>query len=125
MTPLNTMIDKLFVLRTKKNTINAQLTDIKEQIAEAENRLLNTLEALGTDTARTKLATVTATIKQRYNISDYVALTDWVLQSPEDRIYLFERRLGQAAVKEMLELGTEDIPGTTLFETPVISMRKR
>jgi len=125
MPSIGELINQQFELRTRKSHLAKQVKDIEHEMLDVETQILEQFEALGTDTARTSLATATKTTRSRWNIGDYALLTQWILESPSDRIYLFERRLGQAAVKELLELGTDSIPGTELFEKQVVSLRTR
>lgn len=125
MTPLGELIDKLFELRNTKRKINAELTTLEEEITRIEDRVLATMDAIGTDTGRTKLATATASSTSRYNIENYDDLVNWILEKPEERIYLFERRLGQNATKELIEIAGADIPGTHLATRNTVRLTKR
>ena len=124
-TPLGKLIDEQFNLRLRKAKITEQLNDVEDQMRNMEERIILTMKAIGTDTGRTENATATLSKRERINIDDFETLINWVLQNPEERIYIFERRLAQGAAKELVELGEEKIPGTDVFSKEVINLRKR
>ena len=124
-TPIGTLIDEMFEIRENKRALTADLKTINADLLDLEHRILETMKVIGTDTARTNKATVTAVNKQNYSVEDYNEFIQWILESPEDRIYIFTRALNQPAYEELKKINEDILPGTKLFEQEKISMLTR
>ena len=74
-----------------------------------------------TTLSRGSMASASLTESEFFSIEDYDALQEYVFDN--EALYLFQRRLSSAAIKELIQNG-EEIPGIKTFVRKDISLRK-
>lgn len=115
------IIDTLYELRNEKNAFNAKVKKINESMDELKSTLMARYAADETTLSRGKAASASLTEMDTFSIEDYDALQAYVFDN--EALYLFQRRLSSAAIKELIENG-EEIPGVKKFVKKDISLRK-
>jgi hypothetical protein len=88
-----------------------------------EDKLLQAMQAAGTDIVRGDLATVSISETIRPKIEDWDAFTTFVLR--KKACHLFERRIAATAYREMKEtLKGKPLPGTSEYTQLRLNVRK-
>lgn len=114
--------DALYKANESIAAANATLSELQKEKAALEEKMLAALDEAGTNLARGKLATVSATTKRRYGLSDFEEFAKFCIK--RKALHLFERRIAQNAAKEMEEMLGSSIPGTSVFESRSLSITK-
>ena len=88
-------------MRDKIDDLEKQITDIKVQRDKVDMALNEACRTLNVTSLKTKVGTLSRTLKTRYWSSDWPQMYDFILENklPE----FFEKRLVQSAIKEYLE----------------------
>lgn len=115
------IIDTLFHLREQKRELESQVKEINGAMNDLKDELMNRYAAEETDMSRGKQASATLTKTDTFSIEDYDSLQDWVFEN--NALFVFQRRLSSAAIKELMESG-EEVPGVKKFVKYDISLRK-
>lgn len=124
--PIGKLIDTMYEEREKLRQATQVVNEIKETISDLENRLIETMEAVGIESSRASKATATISESTSARIEDWDSFTRWVRRRSSDRIHLFEKRIAQLAFKEMLEHNRGRIPpGVTTYTRKKINLLKR
>lgn len=124
-------VDRLVAAYIKMRDKRAELqreyeeadSDIKDQMEMVERRLLDLCKEIGVDTLGSKHGKVMRTVKTRYWTSDWESFHKFVLehQVPE----LFERRISQSAMKQLLEENPDVMPmGLNVDNRYTITIRR-
>jgi len=119
--PIGTLIDKMFELRENKRNLASQIKDIDTEMGELELILLDKMNEQGTTQIRSPLATATVSQQVVGHVENWDALYQHINEN--DAFYLLERRLANAAYRELLQMGDE-LPGVKPFTKHSISLRK-
>lgn len=118
---LGSMIDELYERRTEIKELNERLKELKIEIEELERLILEGLQAQGLRMSRGTKATVSITENTYARVDDWDAVREYV--RTHDAFHLFERRIANAAWRELYESG-EQVPGITPYEERSLSVRK-
>ena len=118
---LDETIDHMFMLREAKRGLEAQIKELKAEIKECEEALIQRYAEVGTITARGTLASATITETVVPHIEDWGAVEQYVLDN--DAVYLLHRRVSAGPWKELLDAG-DNVPGITPFTARAISLTK-
>ena len=88
-------------MRDKIDELEKQITDIKVQKDKVDLALNEACRTLNVSSLKTKVGTLSRTLKTRYWSNDWNSMYDFILENklPE----FFEKRLVQSAIKEYLE----------------------
>jgi hypothetical protein len=113
-------IDKLYDLRERKRALEASIKEIEEEYTDLEERLLEKLEAEGSDKGAGKTASVSVTRNVVGNVTDWEKFNAYVKKT--GFFHLFQRRLSDAAVRELFEQGKK-IPGCEPFTKRRLNVR--
>ena len=91
-------------MRDKIDELEKQITEIKVQRAKVDIALNEACRTLNVTSLKTKVGTLSRTLKTRYWSSDWPSMYDFILENklPE----FFEKRLVQSAIKESLTIKT-------------------
>jgi len=95
-------------MRDKIDDLEKQITDIKVQRDKVDMALNEACRTLNVTSLKTKVGTLSRTLKTRYWSSDWPQMYDFILENklPE----FFEKRLVQSAIKEYLEQNPDKAP---------------
>ena len=95
-------------MRDKIETLEKEITNIKVQRDKVDMALNEACRTLNVTSLKTKVGTLSRTLRTRYWTSDWSSMYDFILENkmPE----FFEKRLVQSAVKEYLELNPDKAP---------------
>lgn len=120
---LGALIEERLAIKAAYDELNRATKEKKRELDAVEFRLLEALDALGTETARAHGHTVAVNESVKGNIADYDEFIEFVRDN--DAWFLLERRISNPAFREMLaERDGEDIPGLTAFNRRTVSVRK-
>lgn len=95
-------------MREKIDELEKQISEIKVQRDKVDMALNEACRTLNVTSLKTKVGTLSRTLKTRYWSSDWPSMYEFILENklPE----FFEKRLVQSAVKEYLELNPDKAP---------------
>lgn len=113
-------IDKLNTLREDKRGLEAKIKVIETEYAELETQLMEKFEAEGTDKGTGKNATASVSSSVVGNVTDWEKFNAFVKKT--GFFHLFQRRLSDAAVRELFEQGKK-IPGCEPFTKKRLNLR--
>ena len=120
--PLGVQIDALYKLKEELRAIQATETAKKEEIEAANVVLMETMEREGVDKSTGKLATVSISENQSANVTDWDAL--WAYVFKHKATQMFQRRVSDPAVREIIELKGKAPPGIAMFTKKTLNVRK-
>jgi len=124
--PIGQMINAYYEARERLREATTVVNIIKEEMADLETRLIETMETVGVESSRAELATATITESTTARIEDWDSYVNWVRKRPALRMHLFEKRIAQLAFREMMEQGRGKLPpGITTYTRKKISLLKR
>ena len=95
-------------MRDKIDELEKQISEIKIQRDKVDMALNEACRTLNVTSLKTKVGTLSRTLKTRYWSSDWPSMYDFILENklPE----FFEKRLVQSAIKEYLEQNPDRSP---------------
>ena len=95
-------------MRDKIDELEKQISEIKIQRDKVDMALNEACRTLNVTSLKTKVGTLSRTLKTRYWSSDWPSMYDFILENklPE----FFEKRLVQSAIKEYLEQNPDKAP---------------
>ena len=95
-------------MRDKMEELENQITDIKVQKDKVDLALNEACRTLNVTSLKTKVGTLSRTLKTRYWSSDWPSMYEFILENklPE----FFEKRLVQSAIKDYLEQNPDKAP---------------
>ena len=95
-------------MRDKIDELEKQISDIKMQRDKVDMALNEACRTLNVTSLKTKVGTLSRTLKTRYWSSDWPQMYEFILENrlPE----FFEKRLVQSAIKEYLEQNPDKAP---------------
>lgn len=120
MPTVGSQIDSMFKLREKKRALEAQVSEIEKQLADAETVLLEQLDKDGTTKVSGKLATISVTESIVPQVQDWDALYAYLQR--KKAWYLLERRPSVTGFRELFQAGSK-IPGVTPFTKRKLNLR--
>lgn len=118
---IGAMTDKLFDLRESKRELEEQIKTIETEYAEVEETLMKRLEAEGTDKAAGKSASVSITTSVVANVLDWDKFHAWIKKT--GHFHLLQRRVSDAAWREIAEKAGTAPPGTQPFSKKRLNLR--
>lgn len=106
-----------------KKKFDAEDAELREKLDVISARLLQHCADTGVEGARTAHGTFYRTTKTRYWATDWAAVYKFMLENemPE----LFEKRLSQGTMKQLMEEEDIVVPGVNVDTEYVISVRKK
>lgn len=121
---LDTMIDDIFDIRNEIKALNKQVDGLKAQKEEMELKLMEMMDAVGTDQSRSSVATATITETVVPQVTDWDAFWKYIMRNKAT--YLVERRAAAVAFRETLEQRKgRPIPGVSSFTKRNVGIRVR
>lgn len=108
-------------LREQKRSLEAEIKALDAQLAANEQAMIEIADDLGLD--RFAVGKLTFSISEQTvgNVEDWETLYQFIRDN--DAFYLLQRRLANAAYKEMLDSGSS-LPGVVPFTKRSLNMRK-
>lgn len=119
---LGIQIDALYQLKEELRAIQATESAKKEEIEAANVVLMETMQREGVDKSTGKLATVSISENQSANVTDWDALWAYVFKFKATQ--MFQRRVSDPAVREILELKGKAPPGIEMYTKKTLNVRK-
>jgi len=121
---LEVLIDQVHDVREQIRGLTKEVNALKTKKEDLEARLLETMDALGTDQSRSKVATATVTELVVPHVEDWEAFYKYITRTKS--FYMLERRPAPVAYRETLEQRKgKAIPGVTSFTKRTIGLRAR
>lgn len=114
-------IDALYKLKQELSEHQKKEEAIKLKIAEAETKLMETLEAQGVDKSTGKLATVSISETLTGNVTDWDVFGAYVIKTKQ--MHLLQRRISDPAIRELFTL-KGSVPGVEPFTKKRLNVRK-
>lgn len=118
--------DQLFIIRTERLKLQQSVAALEARESALREHLIKNLPKSQASGIAGKLARVSVVTKTVVQVTDWDALNAYVLKNGKKNpgvFALYQRRVGDAAVREMWAAGKE-VPGTAPLDVPVISMNK-
>lgn len=119
--PMGLQIDALYKLKQELSEHQKKEEAIKLKIAEAETKLMETLEAQGVDKSTGKLATVSISETLTGNVTDWDVFGAYVIKTKQ--MHLLQRRISDPAIRELFTL-KGSVPGVEPFTKKRLNVRK-
>jgi hypothetical protein len=115
-------------IRDKRSELKKQYEaeDLKltTQLETIEGFLLETLQALGVESARTKYGTVIKSLAVKPSCEDWTAFYAWIAEN--DAFDALEKRVKKSFVTEYMESNSDELPpGITVLKEWVVSVRRK
>lgn len=118
---LNELLESKIDLKDRKDNLNAQLKETKEEESILENVIIKKMEEQGL----TRLANdnCSVTVKQELvpQAEDWESIQNYVMETKD--FSLLHRRISSASWNESIKLG-KDIPGIKPIELTKLNMRR-
>jgi len=118
---LGPLIDKMHSLREQKRAIDKELKPITAEMEDTQMKILEVLTDIGTPTASGTKATARITETTVAQVDDWAKVEEFIKDN--DALYLMERRISNAAFRELLNLTGEEIPGIKPYNRITLNLR--
>lgn len=115
-----TLANRRFELREAKRALDAQIKVIDAELAGNEVDLLEAADAAGMTHFRVGKLSIAVSEQVVGNVDDWDQLYGYITEN--NAFHLLQRRLGNAAYKEILDSG-ETVPGVAPFTKRSINLR--
>lgn len=119
---LGTMIDQMNELREQLRALTEEEKELKQQFEELERAVMCELDNSGTTMSAGSTATVSISEEEVGNVKDWDAFYEFI--KTEDAFFLLQRRIANAAYRELKQTGQE-VPGVTTFTRRKLNLRKK
>lgn len=113
--------DRMFELTQKRRAVKKEMEAIEEEEKAYKAHIIENLPKSQASGVAGKLCRVTAIVKEIPQLKDSEAFYKYV--KSKNRFDLLQRRLSDAAIKEMWEDGKE-VPGVEKFNAVTLSVNK-
>jgi hypothetical protein len=118
------MVDRLLDIRGQITALNKEVEVLKADRDETEGKLIEMMDALGTDQVRNDHATASITERIVPQVEDWDRFSTFIFRNKA--LYMLERRPAATAYREMLEQRKgRAIPGVTSYTKRTIGLRSR
>jgi hypothetical protein len=119
--PIGLQIDALYQLKQELAKHQEVEKTIQARIAEAEAKLMETMEAEGVNKSTGKSATVSISEVVTGNVTDWDAFGAFVIKTKQ--LHLLQRRVSDPAIREVFEK-KGSVPGVQPFTKKRLNVRK-
>lgn len=122
-TELDDKIDKLYAARKEAAEWNALVSDLKDEIKELEQEVVDRMNEAGLSRAGTTTAniSISSTVVPTVDTDFWTEIRRWAMDN--DYEALLPRSLNQAAYRELVQMGIE-VPHVESFDKMKISVTK-
>lgn len=117
---LGSDIDNMYQLREDKRMAELKVKEFDAKISEAEQSIMERLEASGLDSAKGKSASVSITTATVANVEDWEAFHAYI--GKNKFFHLLQKRVSEPAYRELLDMGKK-VPGVTPFNKKKLNLR--
>ncbi len=118
---LAAVADKYYTIREKRYAADKYAASLKKQESKLQEHLINNVKK-GTQTGvRGKVCSVFVETVDKFNVVDWTKY--WAYAKRTNRPEMFQRRLNEAAVTELL-LDGKKVPGTEKIQVPKLRVSK-
>lgn len=112
--------NQISTVKSNIKTLEDQVKDLKTELEGLEYQLIRQMDEVGLDRIRTEAGSFSRSTRMVYNISDFDAFSDYILESKN--VSLFQRRASAKAIEEILQSG-EIVPGIQPVELDKLNFR--
>lgn len=120
---LGALNDALWEIREKQRKMQKELDELAQEREALERRLIDAMDAQGTDQSRGTYATATISESIKPQVEDWDAF--WAYIRRTNSFYLLERRAAAVAYRETMERRRKPLPGVKSFVKRSINLRTR
>ena len=120
---IDALITELYDTRAAITDANKEVDVLKAKRDDLERRLLEAMDAVGTEQARNKVATATISERVMPQIEDWDKYYAFIHRYK--KYYLLERRPAATAFREELESRSKPIPGANSYVKRTVGIRTR
>ena len=126
MADIQTLVEKYVQLRDKKSELDKahkeKMAKYNNAMQELEARLLDNLNSMGVESARTPNGTAYRTVRSSVKVEDRDAFLDFIRENGEWEF--LESRANKTAVESYLEEQEELPPGLSINRQSVVNIRR-
>lgn len=122
-TTIGDMINRMVELQGQKGEVEAELKEIKEQIEQTQQEILEFMEGVGLDSVKNDKATLTRSVDMYPNVTDMEAFVKAAYET--NMPGLLQKRVSKGAFEEYFEMYGEYPPGTDSYLKTKLNMRRR
>jgi len=126
MADMQTLVEKYVQLRDKKAELDKahkeKMAKFNDAMKELESRLLDNLNTMGVESARTPNGTAYRTVRSSVKVEDRDAFLQFVKENGQWEF--LESRANKPAVENYLEEQEELPPGLTINRQSVVNIRR-
>ncbi len=118
--------DELYTIRQQRFALQKQVEAIQARESQLSEELINKLPKSAASGIAGKVARVTIETKTVCQVVDWDKVNDYIIKNAKKNpgvFALYQRRIGESAVKEMWEAG-KSVPGVEPMEVPRVSLNK-
>ena len=110
-------------MREKIAELEHEIKDIKEKRRKVQDLLIETCRILKVESLKTKIGTLTRSVKERYWTTDWPSMYKFI--KDKELLEFMEKRLNQTNVKEYIANNPDDSPpGLQVTAQYTVSIRK-
>jgi hypothetical protein len=120
---LGALNDALWNIREQQRKLQKQLDGLAQEREDLERRLLDAMDAQGTDQSRGTHATATISESIKPQVENWDEF--WAFIRRTNSFFLLERRPAAIAYRETMERRRKPIPGVKSFVKRSITLRTR
>lgn len=117
------IIRQMLTVRDERRLIAARDKVLVAQWDGLKVQMLALLKEQGTEHTGTSAGTATKTTTKHAKVTDWDKFHAWIRES--DSFHLLQRRVAEAAFREMLEAGMDAPPGVEAVDVDDISLRAK
>lgn len=118
---IGSMTDQLITLRDEKRALEEKIKKIEDEYNEVAEQLMGKLDGEGTDKGAGKKGSVSVSVSVVADVIDWDAFNAWVIKTKN--IHLYQRRVADAAWRELFEQKGVAPPGTQAFRKKRLNVR--
>lgn len=122
----DSLVEEYVALRDRRAAIKAEYDaedkKLKDRMELHEAKLLEMLQETGAESFRTAHGTAYTQLKVKSSCSDWTVF--WAYIRDTGRFDLLEKRVGQTAIKTMVDAGEELPPGINTFTEREVTVRR-
>lgn len=121
-TDIGKLADSLYAKDQEIDKVQAKLKVLTTERSDLHSKLLEQMDAIGTETVKTKKTMISVSETTRVSIKDAEAAFAFILRNKA--LHLFERRISVNAYKELKEAkGGKALPGLSEFVQRRLNVR--
>lgn len=123
MAKLGMLIDRMFILRENKDTVNKELKGLNSQLDILTEEIIQELDAADIEKAAGTRGSVTKKVELHPGMENKEKFYRWVVE--KDKFEFVQARVNAAPVREMLEQLNSLPPGVNTYTRVRLNVRKK